>query len=30
LEWPTTDVNIIDRSGESFLAKVREVVAYFF
>jgi hypothetical protein len=25
----TTDVNIIDRSGFSFLAKVREVVAYF-
>jgi hypothetical protein len=29
LEWPTTDVNIIDRSGFSFLAKVRGVVEYF-
>jgi hypothetical protein len=32
LEWPTTDVNIvniIDRSGESFLALVRDAVSYF-
>jgi hypothetical protein len=26
LEWPTTNVNIIDRSGSSFPAYVREVV----
>jgi hypothetical protein len=29
LEWPTTDVNITTRSGASFLALVRETVAYF-
>jgi hypothetical protein len=29
LEWPTTDVNIIDRSGASFLALVRDAVSYF-
>jgi hypothetical protein len=28
LEWPTTDVNITARSGASFLAVVREAVAY--
>jgi hypothetical protein len=28
LEWPTTVVNITDRSGASFLAVVREAVAY--
>jgi hypothetical protein len=28
LEWPATDVNITAQSGESFLAKVREVVGH--
>jgi hypothetical protein len=29
LNWPTTDVNITDRSGDSFLAVVRTSVEYF-
>jgi ankyrin repeat protein len=29
LNWPTTDVNITTRSGESFLARVRIDVKYF-
>jgi hypothetical protein len=29
LNWPTTDVNIIDRSGLSFLAGVRRDIKYF-
>jgi ankyrin repeat protein len=29
LKWPTTDVNITTRSGESFLAMVRRTVEYF-
>jgi hypothetical protein len=29
LNWPTTDVNITDRFGESFLAKVRSSVEFF-
>jgi ankyrin repeat protein len=29
LNWPTTDANITDRSGASFLAKVRETVENF-
>jgi ankyrin repeat protein len=29
LNWPTTDVNITTRSGESFLARVRIAVKYF-
>jgi hypothetical protein len=29
LNWPTTDVNITDRSGESFVARVRIDVKYF-
>jgi hypothetical protein len=29
LNWPTTDVNITTRSGESFLFRVRRTVKYF-
>jgi ankyrin repeat protein len=29
LNWPTTDVNILSRSGESFLAMVRRTITYF-
>jgi hypothetical protein len=29
LSWPTTDVNIISRDGESFQAKVRSTIAFF-
>jgi hypothetical protein len=29
LKWPTTDVNITNRSGETFLARVRLDVKYF-
>jgi hypothetical protein len=29
LNWPTTDVNIPARSGESFLSRVREVIEHF-
>jgi hypothetical protein len=29
LNWPTTDINITTRSGESFLARVRIAVKYF-
>jgi hypothetical protein len=29
LNWPTTDVNISDRSGLSFLASVRSAIADF-
>jgi ankyrin repeat protein len=29
LNWPTTDVNIITRSGASFLAAVRETITTF-
>jgi hypothetical protein len=29
LNWPTTDVNITDQSGESFLARVRRTIEYF-
>jgi hypothetical protein len=29
LNWPTTDVNITTRSGESFLARARAAVKYF-
>jgi hypothetical protein len=28
LNWPTADVNITTRSGESFLARVRHTVKY--
>jgi hypothetical protein len=29
LKWPTTDANITDRSGESFLVKVRSTITIF-
>jgi ankyrin repeat protein len=29
LNWPTTDINISNRSGESFLGRVRRTVEYF-
>jgi hypothetical protein len=29
LDWPTTDVNILCRSGESFLAMVRRAITFF-
>jgi ankyrin repeat protein len=29
LNWPTTDANITNRSGESFLARVRQAVKFF-
>jgi hypothetical protein len=29
LSWPTTDANITDRSGASFLLKVRKTIEYF-
>jgi hypothetical protein len=29
LNWPTTDVNITTRSGESFLVYVRQAVEYY-
>jgi hypothetical protein len=30
LNWPATDANITDRSGDSFPAKVRGAIEYFF
>ncbi len=29
LNWPTTDANITNRSGASFLASVRSLIAYY-